>query len=257
MNNWNGTLQELELVCFDIDGTLTESKSPIDKEMSDLLCKLLDTKKVAVVSGGSFNQFKNQFLSHFVCSEKEYENLYLIPTNGGLFYQYIDNGWKCLYEKMLSDEDKKRIFEAFEKAFEETGFIKPEHIYGPLIEDRESQVTFSAFGNLAPLAVKKDWDLDHKKREKIVASLNKYIPDFSVRIGGTSSIDITLPGVDKAYGLQYLMKLAGISSKQVLYVGDALFPGGNDSSVIRLGINTKEVEDLSATKKFVANLVSI
>jgi HAD superfamily hydrolase (TIGR01484 family) len=254
MTEWNGKLKDLELVAFDLDGTLAESKSPLDAEMGALLVRLLKEKKVAVASGASIEQFKNQFLSHFSCPENDLTNLYLIPTNGAQLYRFTEK-WECVYEKKLTDEEKKRIFDAFEKTFEKTGFMKPEKIYGELIEDRGSQVTFSAYGMLAPLAIKKDWDLDHKKREEMVASLIAYIPDFSIRIGGTSSIDITTTGIDKAFGLNHLMEYLKILPSEVLYVGDALFPGGNDASVFKTGVNTHEVSGLSDTKKLVSDLL--
>jgi HAD superfamily hydrolase (TIGR01484 family) len=246
--------QNLKLIAFDLDGTLAESKSPLDAEMGALLVRLLETKKVAIASGASFAQFENQFLLHFSCPEKELKNLFLIPTNGAMLYQYEEK-WERVYEKMLSEDEKKRIFDAFEKALAETHFEKPEKIYGILIEDRGSQVTFSAHGSLAPLAVKKDWDLDHKKREQIVTALTKYIPEFSIRIGGTSSIDITTAGIDKAFGLNHLMEYLHISKEETIYVGDALFPGGNDSSVFETGVHTQEVAGVADTKKFVADLL--
>ena len=255
MKNWNGTLAELELITFDLDGTIAESKSPLDAEMGALLCRLLEIKKVAIASGASFAQFEDQFLAHFPCAKKQLENLYLIPTNGARLYRYSGT-WEQIYENKISTADKKRIFDAFEKALTETGFKEPEKVYGILVEDRDSQMTFSAFGSLAPLAVKKDWDLDHSKRGKIVAALSKYIPDFSIRIGGTSSIDVTTAGIDKAFGMNHLMKYLTLSPAQTLYVGDALFPGGNDSSVLTTGVHTREVENLPDTKRFLIGLLS-
>ena len=42
------------LIVFDLDGTLAESKSSLDSEMTELLHKLLDIVKVAVISGGDW-----------------------------------------------------------------------------------------------------------------------------------------------------------------------------------------------------------
>ena len=97
-----------------------------------------------------------------------------------------------------------------------------------MIDDRGSQVTYSALGQQAPLAEKEKWDADFAKRKKIAAILEKLIPEFSVRLGGATSIDVTKPGIDKAYGINKLRDTLHISLKEMIYIGDALFPGGND-----------------------------
>jgi phosphomannomutase len=52
-----------KLIVFDLDGTLAESKSSVDAEMSELLHELLAIVKVAVISGGDWSQFEKQLLS--------------------------------------------------------------------------------------------------------------------------------------------------------------------------------------------------
>jgi hydroxymethylpyrimidine pyrophosphatase-like HAD family hydrolase len=95
----------------------------------------------------------------------------------------------------------------------------------------ECQITFSALGQEAPLEEKDKWDCDFTKRKKIKAILNTFIPEFSVRMGGATSIDVTKPGIDKAYGIGKLRDLLRISLKEMIFIGDALFAGGNDFAV--------------------------
>lgn len=83
-------------------------------------------------------------------------------------------------------------------------------------------------GQQAPLEEKLKWDPDLTKRKKIKAILDKSIPEFSVRTGGSTSIDITKPGIDKAYGIRKLRDLLGISLEEMIFIGDALYVGGND-----------------------------
>ena len=123
----------------------------------------------------------------------------------------------------LSDAQKAKIIDALNKETGASGFAATK-TWGPTIEDRESQITYSALGQEAPLDAKKTWDPDFAKRQKIKAALDRDLPDFSVRLGGTTSIDVTLPGIDKAYGIQKLRDILGIATKDMLYVGDALFP---------------------------------
>jgi hypothetical protein len=105
-----------------------------------------------------------------------------------------------------------------------------------VIDDRGSQVTYSALGQQAPLAEKEKWDGDFAKRKKIAAILETLIPEFSVRLGGATSIDVTKPGIDKAYGIKKLRDTLHLSLKEMVYIGDALFPGGNDYPAEEAGV---------------------
>ena len=78
---------------------------------------------------------------------------------------------------------------------------------------------------------KTKWDNDFAKRKKIKTILDTSIPEFSVRIGGTTSIDITKLGIEKAYGIRKLQNLLRISTNEMIFIGDALFEGGNDYAV--------------------------
>jgi hypothetical protein len=82
---------------------------------------------------------------------------------------------------------------------EEIIYSRRQHVlkvWGEPIEDRGSQITFSALGQQAPLEEKKRWDPDFTKRKKIKAVLENLIPEFSVHLGGTTSVDVTKPGID-------------------------------------------------------------
>jgi hydroxymethylpyrimidine pyrophosphatase-like HAD family hydrolase len=125
-----------------------------------------------------------------------------------------------------------------------------------VIEDRESQITFSALGQRAPLDAKKNWDPDFSKRKKIKALLDPVLPDFSVRLGGSTSIDVTLPGIDKAYGIRKLRDISGIPIREMLYVGDALFPGGNDAPARETGVVCIQVRDPDETKRVIETVIA-
>ncbi len=70
-----------KLIAFDLDGTLAESKEPIDQEMVGLLLSLLERFNVAIISGGDFPQFEKQVLS-FLGNSPELHRLHLYPTCG-------------------------------------------------------------------------------------------------------------------------------------------------------------------------------
>ena len=160
--------------------------------------------------------------------------LSILPTCGTEFFQYTGE-WKKLYSEDLTAEEKQKIVGSLKKATEDAGF-SVEKTWGETIEDRGSQVTYSALGQQAPLEEKEKWDADFAKRKKIKTILDTLIPEFSVRLGGATSIDVTKPGIDKAYGIKKLQETLGISVKEMIYVGDALFVGGNDYPAEQAGV---------------------
>jgi len=242
-----------KLIVYDLDGTLAESKSPLDPEMSALLHNLLGIVRVAVISGGNWPQFETQLLSHLPRDER-LANLSLLPTCGTKFYQYAE-GWNRLYEEDFTTDQREKIRSSLTKALAAAGF-KVERTWGEDIEDRGSQITYSALGQQAPLEEKEKWDPDYAKRRKIKALLDTYIPEFSVRIGGATSIDITKPGIDKAYGIRKLRDLLGISLKEMIYIGDALFVGGNDYPAEEAGVVSIPIRDPRETKRVTEAIIA-
>ncbi len=178
----------------------------------------------------------------------------LLPTCGTKFYVHKSK-WEKLYSEDLTDPQKERIVSALKKATDSLG-LTPAKVWGEVIEDRGSQITFSALGQQAPLQEKKDWDPDFAKRKKMKAFLDDLIPDFSVRLGGTTSVDITRPGIDKAYGVAKLADTLGIAKENMIFVGDALFPGGNDYPAKEAGVVCIEVRDPNETKLVIEAIVA-
>jgi phosphomannomutase len=235
-----------KLIVFDLDGTLAESKSSLDTEMSALLHNLLGIVKVAVISGGDWPQFEKQLLSNLPHDEC-LVNLSLLATCGTKFYQYSGD-WKKIYSEDFTGDEREKIVSSLKKALGEAGF-KVEKVWGEVIEDRGSQITYSALGQQAPLEEKNKWDPDFVKRKKIKAVLDAFIPEFSVRLGGATSIDVTKPGIDKAYGIKKLQEILGISLKEMIFIGDALFVGGNDYPAEETGVVSIPVRGPNETKR--------
>ncbi len=241
------------LVIFDLDGTLAKSKSPIDAGMAALLGKLLGIVKVAIISGGAWPQFETQILAHLPHDDR-LKNLSMLPTSGTRFLQY-DGEWRQLYAEDFSDAERTKIIAALNQALDQSGFrtAKP---WGEIIEDRGSQITLSALGQSAPLAAKSTWDPDFAKRRQIAAILTPLLPECSVGMGGTTSLDITKPGVDKAYGIAKLKAVLGIPIKDMLFIGDALFPGGNDHPARRTGATCIQVRDPEETESVIETILA-
>lgn len=243
-----------KLIIFDLDGTLAESKAAVDKEMAKLLGRLLEADQVAIISGGAWLQFKKQVIARLPARSK-LNRLFILPTCGTRFYAYEGKRWKKLYAEDFTPTQKKKIIASLNKAVDRSGF-KVDKTWGETIEDRGSQVTYSALGQQAPLAPKKAWDPDFKKRRKIKSILSKLIPEFSIQLGGATSIDITKPGIDKAYGIQKLHDRLKIEVGEMLFIGDALFKGGNDYPARTTGADCIQVRNPEETKRVIETVIT-
>jgi phosphomannomutase len=241
------------LIVFDLDGTLAPSKSNLDAEMASLLHDLLGIVKVAIISGGAWSQFQKQVLSNFP-SDERLARLSILPTCGTRFFQYAGE-WKQLYSEDFTADEKEKIVSSLKKGVEAAGF-PVERIWGETIEDRGSQITYSALGQQAPLEQKEKWDPDLAKRKKIKSIVDTLIPQFSVRIGGATSIDVTKQGIDKAYGIGKLRDILGISLQEMIYVGDALFVGGNDYPAEEAGVIAIPVRGPDETKRVIETVIA-
>jgi len=242
-----------KLIVFDLDGTLAESKAPLDKEMATLLGVLLEVVKVAVISGGAWEQFEKQVLPHLP-NDQRLKNLFLLPTCGTKFFRR--NGcWKELYSEDFTSDQKAKIIGALKEAMDSSGIEFGKH-WGEVIEDRGSQITFSALGQQAPLDEKKRWDPRFGKRKKIKSILDPLLPEFTVNLGGSTSIDVTRPGIDKAYGIRKLRDILDIGIPEMIFVGDALFPGGNDYPAKQAGVTSIEVRDPHEAKRVIEAFIA-
>ena len=242
-----------KLIVFDLDGTLAPSKSSLAPQTAALLHDLLCIIKVAVISGGAWTQFEKQLLTDLPQGSL-LANLFLLPTCGTKFFRY-EGKWTELYSEDLSAEQRKKIIDSLDKAAGEAGY-RAKKVWGEVIEDRGSQVTFSALGQQAPLAEKEKWDPDFAKRKKITAILQTLIPEFSIRMGGATSIDVTKPGIDKAYGIGKLRDTLQLSLKEMVFIGDALFPGGNNYPAEQAGVVSIPVKGPDDTNVVITTILA-
>ena len=242
-----------KLIVFDLDGTLAESKAALDPEMQGVFSRLIDTVKVSIISGGDWPQFEKQVIS-YLPQGKHLKHLYCLPTCGTKFYQY-KKGWKELYAENFTQDEKNKIMESFKHAIQESK-VKVTKTWGEQIEDRGSQITYSALGQKAPLDAKKIWDPKFAKRKKIKTILDRLIPEFSVQMGGATSIDVTKPGIDKAYGIRKLKEILGIKISEMIFIGDALFDGGNDHPARTTGVDCIQVRDPDETKRVIEGIIA-
>jgi len=231
-----------KLLAFDLDDTLNVAKTPLAPDMVELFARLLDNYQVCVISGQKYEEFQRQILTPLGEQPVErLKNLHFMVAQGTQYYAFDGNDWKLVYSFPLTDEQVQSIDNALETAARELG-LWAENPTGEINENRVSQVTFSALGQAAGTEEKYAWDPDRKKREKIIARAKEIAPEFDYEIGGTTSINVFLPGTNKTFGMNKLMEQLDLKKEDILYFGDMVQPGGNDYPVVQMGIDTIAVE---------------
>lgn len=230
------------LVAFDLDDTLAPSKGAISPRIAAQLLALLEMVDVAIISGGNEDQFRSQVIAQLGDAETAaVARLHLLPTCGTRYLRHDGSDFTPLYAHDLSDDEKSGALTALREEAERLGLWEAEP-WGEILEDRGSQITFSALGQRAPRDAKHAWDPDGAKREALRDAVSARLPGLEVRSGGSTSIDITRAGIDKAYGMQQLAEHTGIPLASMLFYGDRLDEGGNDYPVLALGVPSVAVE---------------
>lgn len=244
-----------KVIAFDLDGTLAPSKSPAPDRIVELLDQLLEKYHVCVISGGKFEQFEKQLLANLKVAPEKLVKLHIMPTCGTRYYHFdiAKKAWQKVYAEDFSEPEKKKIIGVLEKTLADLGY-REEEIYGEIIEDRGSQITLSTLGQdivdelgKKGLHLKEAWDPDNTKKQKIRDMAAGLLPEFEVRVGGLTSVDVTKPGIDKAYGMNKLMAVLDVSKEEIFFIGDRLAEGGNDYPVKAMGIDCREISHWQET----------
>ena len=231
-----------KVLAFDLDDTLTVTKSPISDEMVAVLSEVLNYYDVCVISGSRFEQFNIQIIDRLPLDAQRLKRLHLMPACGTQYYRYNEaiNEWELQYSEDLTEDQKVKIRQVLESSAKDLDFW-PEHPAGEVIEDRQSQLTYSALGQQATPEHKYAWDPNGTKKRAIRNLVASQLLGFEVRVAGTTSIDVTRVGIDKAYGMKKLIDALNISKKDIMFFGDKLTEGGNDHPVKAFGIESIEV----------------
>ncbi len=248
-------MQAPRLVAFDLDDTLAPSKSGIDERIGRLLIALAERVEVAVISGGQIAQFRAQLVDRLPDASAEVlSRIHLMPTCGTQYYRHDGADFTARYAHPLSADQKRRALAALHDEARRLELWEP-NPWGDILEDRGSQITFSALGQLAPLEAKTAWDPAGHKKSRLRAAVAELLPDLEVRSGGSTSVDVTHQGIDKAYGMRQLAAETGIALDDMLFVGDRLDPDGNDYPVLALGVACHAVTGWEDTAGFLEQLL--
>lgn len=236
-----------KVAIFDVDDTLAESFRPPTEQMIGKLERLLGAIPVAIISASGFLRIERDFLSKLTASP-HISRLYILPNSSAEAYTWRD-GWNEEYSMALTLEEREAISRALKESDEDSDARA-------LVIDRGVQVAYAAVGLDATMAEKEAWDPDQRKRKKMKANLDKLLPGYEVLIGGMTTIDVTLKSINKAYGVQWLAEKLKVAPSDMLYVGDALYPGGNDAVVIPTGIQVRSVSGPAETETLIDELLA-
>jgi phosphomannomutase len=253
------------VIAFDLDGTLAPSKTALPDRMAALLDRLLDVYHVCIISGGKFEIFKQNVLSNLQADPARLERLHLMPTCGTCYYKYdtAKAEWEKVYSEDLTTAEKDKVREVMAEVVKRFGYEEKE-TYGEIIEDRGSLMAWSALGQdiitelgEEGLRRKEEWDPDNSKKAKLRDAAAEMLPDLEVRAGGLTTIDITKPGIDKAYGMKKLMDILEIGKDEIFFIGDRIYEGGNDYPVKVMGIDTLQIDDWKQTAAAVEAILQV
>ena len=235
---------------FDLDNTLTRSKSHIEPEHIPVLKSLANRAEIIVVSGSTADTITTH-LSDALRGE------YHVLGQNGNRAQGKDE--QIVWERLLSDGQKEAAF----------AFIRHARRHLPLavrdendiVEDRGCQVAFSLIGHHEDIAKKEAFDPDHSIRHGLLRDLADQVStlesaNIEVRSGGTTNLDMFEKGRHKGYNVAAYIAHMRWNPDECIYIGDALFPGGNDETVVGI-ISTHAVKDYRETYQYLTRLLGI
>ncbi len=250
-------MKKYDTMIFDLDDTLAETKSPLSKEMGQLVTRLTKNKNVVVITGGKFEQIKKQVIDQ-LDETANFQNFYVLPASGSSMVHYDSekDDWDYVYQHNLDKDQKDYIISRIKESVVECSFIiKPEEISDEQFEDRGSQLSFSALGQYQDVEIKKKWDPDQEKRKEMVSYLEDLKDEFDVNIGGSTTLDVTLKGINKEYGINEFYKRVDFDIVNGLFVGDKIFPGGNDYPAVKTGIDYRKTTGPEQTKEIIKEIL--
>ena len=234
---------------FDMDGTLTESRSQMTTEMQLAFHLLAQKGLVVVISGATSEQMDKQVPFHPLWLDSEVK-LYKLSQNGNICERNGAEIWRNkldVYSRMGAFSHIYSLMKLFP-----TGVADAED----LVQDRGCQVSYSLIGHNADKTEKKNFDPTGAIRAELLEKAPFVCPHMTVKIGGTTCLDYISETGTKAHNL---VKLLGAEELQnSIYIGDQLYDGGNDCDVKNIkGLKTHQVSGPEETLSLIRELLKV
>jgi hydroxymethylpyrimidine pyrophosphatase-like HAD family hydrolase len=236
---------KLKLIAFDLDGTLTQHKTPLCQEHRAILTRLSEKYKLLMVGAGMCHRIFNQMGG------------FPIDVLGNYGLQYAEyrpeTGQLEIVENLVFPCDRESVEHRVTALREKYGYTE---FAGDNVEFHASGcVTIPLLGTRARPEDKLAFDPDRSKRRAIYGEVKELFSDYVVFVGGSSSFDMAPAPYNKAYALAKYCKARGIAHDEVVYVGDDYGPGGNDERVYRSDFHYITIDDYRDFSKVIAPLL--
>lgn len=232
-------VEKLKVIAFDLDGTLTQHRTPLGEENRAVLDKLSAKYRILMVGAGQCMRIFGQMQGYPVD----------ILGNYGLQYAKYNKETKSidLIRDTVLPCDRERTEKNVEMLRGEYGFTE---FAGEGVEFHPSgAITFPILGKAAKIEDKLAFDPDRSKRRPMYARVKELFPEYTVFIGGSSSFDLVPAPHDKYYALDNLCREEGYSHDEILYVGDDYGVGGNDEAVAKSDIAFVTIDDYTKLRE--------
>lgn len=235
----------IKLLAFDLDGTLTQHKTPLDPKNRAVLERLSQKYRLVMVGAGQcmriFNQmeqFPIDIIGNYGLQYCKYE------SESGTIVTRRDEVFPC---------DRESVSKRVTALREKYGFTE---YAGESVEFHPSGcVTFAILGTKARQEDKLAFDPDRSKRRKIYEEVCKTFPEYVVFVGGSSSFDMAPKPYNKYYALDLYCREHGYSHDEVIFVGDDYGTGGNDESVYKSDFGFICIDDYRTLESKLAHLL--
>ena len=231
------------LICFDLDGTLTQHRSMMEKESRAVLDALQGKYKVIMVGAGAAERIHRQMGEYPID----------IIANYGMQESKMLNGKFTIVREIVSEPNKEYFVKTIEYLREKYGYTDYK---GESVEFHATgMVTFPLLGTKADIADKIAFDPTREKRKVLYAEVLELFPDYTVYIGGSSSFDFTEKQYNKYDAIMRYASENGYSKEEILYVGDDFGDGGGDSHIRLGGMDYIEITDYRKLKEKLQELL--
>lgn len=232
-----------KLLCFDLDGTLTQHRSPLEKENRNLLDKLSKKYKIIMVGAGNAPRIYEQMGEYPID----------IIANYGMQESKMIDGKFTIIREEKSNPDKAYFIEKIAYLRQKYGYTE---FKGETVEFHSTgMVTFPLLGTKAEIKDKIAFDPTREKRKVLYPEVLELFPEYTVFIGGSSSFDFTAKKYNKYDAIMTYAKANGYQKEEILYIGDDFGDGGGDSHIRLGGMDYIEITDYRKTAEALAFLL--
>lgn len=232
-----------KLLCFDLDGTLTQHRSSLEKENRNLLDELSKKYKIIMVGAGNAPRIYEQMGEYPID----------IIANYGMQESKMIDGKFTIIREEKSNPDKAYFIEKIAYLRQKYGYTE---FKGETVEFHSTgMVTFPLLGTKAEIKDKIAFDPTREKRKVLYPEVLELFPEYTVFIGGSSSFDFTAKKYNKYDAIMTYAKANGYTKDEILYIGDDFGDGGGDSHIRLGGMDYIEITDYRKTAEALAFLL--